>query len=568
MKNKVLVSLFIAVFCVSLHGMKRKTISQEKESSDAATKQLIEFCNSRSLAPARALLDAGADVDCEALDIAASIGDITMIVELLKRGVDVNSVCAPRYKAPLHYAAENGHQETCEFLMNRGADIEALSKSGLTPLHLAAASGNMEVCKLLINKQAKVINDGATPLHCAAIKGHKEICKFFLTEDEDVDVNSVGISKMTPLHWAALYGHTDVCEFLIEKGADIKAESIIGDTPLHCAAYMGQKAAFKLLISKNADIKAQNKNGEAPLDKALKNCHTFLKDTHIDSENDDESELVSQEEASEEESPENDVQDIDLDNHLNAATRSLIAFCKFRALTAAQVLLDAGADVHCQALHIAAADGDISMIVELLKRGANVNTVSGPRKWTPLHYAVENGHEETCEFLMNRGADIEAFSKNGFTPLDLAAAKGNMGICKLFVREHPKVVTNGWSTPLHCAATKGHEDICKFFLTEEVNVNSIGKSRMTPLHCAASAGQEIICKILISCGADKQAENNKGKIPLNLALKNGHTYLKDLISPKKNDLKRVFIGVIEEKDRLSSSSNNNDEKKKLIKKSY
>ncbi|CAG9771848.1 unnamed protein product [Ceutorhynchus assimilis] len=42
----------------------------------------------------------------------------------------------------LHYAARNGHLSVCEYLVEKGADIDATTKSGLaTALHRAVSAG-------------------------------------------------------------------------------------------------------------------------------------------------------------------------------------------------------------------------------------------------------------------------------------------------------------------------------------------------------------------------------------------------------------------------------------------
>jgi hypothetical protein len=54
--------------------------------------------------------------------------------------------------------------------------------------------------------------------------------------------------------------------------------------------------------------------------------------------------------------------------------------------------------------------------------------------WTPLHWAARNGHLESVQALLDRGADIMAVDKNGWTPLFPAACWGQHGaIVKLLL---------------------------------------------------------------------------------------------------------------------------------------
>jgi len=44
-------------------------------------------------------------------------------------------------RAPLSYAAENGHEAVVKLLLEEGAELEAKDNYGLTPLSQAAANG-------------------------------------------------------------------------------------------------------------------------------------------------------------------------------------------------------------------------------------------------------------------------------------------------------------------------------------------------------------------------------------------------------------------------------------------
>lgn len=55
----------------------------------------------------------------------------------------------------------------------------------------------------------------------------------------------------------------------------------------------------------------------------------------------------------------------------------------------------------------------------LLERGANINAANRIG-FTPLHYAAQNVYPRAVIALIERGADINARTNNGETPLDLA----------------------------------------------------------------------------------------------------------------------------------------------------
>jgi uncharacterized protein len=73
------------------------------------------------------------------------------------------------------------------------------------------------------------------------------------------------------------------------------------------------------------------------------------------------------------------------------------------------------------ALMMAALRGNEEWVKRLLERGAQINRTG----WTPLHYAATGSATPLVALLLDKGADIEAPSPNGTTPLMMAARYGN-----------------------------------------------------------------------------------------------------------------------------------------------
>mmetsp|Transcript_9241 Transcript_9241/g.16143 ORF Transcript_9241/g.16143 Transcript_9241/m.16143 type:complete len:138 (-) Transcript_9241:72-485(-) len=98
----------------------------------------------------------------------------------------------------------------------------------------------------------------------------------------------------------------------------------------------------------------------------------------------------------------------------------------------AKMLLDAGADTEAtnawgrNALFLAAWEGQVDIVVHLLKAGANASSCALHDEWTALHKACEMGNAELVQILLHAGADPMARTqpdksfKNGVTPVELA----------------------------------------------------------------------------------------------------------------------------------------------------
>jgi len=99
-----------------------------------------------------------------------------------------------------------------------------------------------------------------------------------------------------------------------------------------------------------------------------------------------------------------------------------------------ELFVSRGADVNKvnshdeQALLHAAWKGRLDAVRWLVEHGARLNRDG--KQWAALHYAVFAGHAEIVAYLIGRGADVNALSTNGSTPLMMAAREGKESIAK------------------------------------------------------------------------------------------------------------------------------------------
>lgn len=81
-------------------------------------------------------------------------------------------------------------------------------------------------------------------------------------------------------------------------------------------------------------------------------------------------------------------------------------------------------------LMIAAIRGSLPAVKALVQRGAAINRAG----WTPLHYACSGPDNGVAAWLIERGAEINARSDNGTTPLMMAARYGNGDLVPLLLK--------------------------------------------------------------------------------------------------------------------------------------
>lgn len=146
--------------------------------------------------------------------------DTTGLRAVLENGGELDSI---DLNAELGNAAFFGHWKVCDFLINRGADVNApVGKTNETPLHNALAKAGRPyyfyVIKLLVEKGADV-NAQTTPgIETGAFMR---------------DVRTKG---ETPLHRAAAYADEQTIDFLLQNGADKTAKDVNGNSPLSWAS--------------------------------------------------------------------------------------------------------------------------------------------------------------------------------------------------------------------------------------------------------------------------------------------------------------------------------------------
>ena len=206
-------------------------------------------------------LDAGMDVNAKdngtALTYAVYANNIKSVKFLIEHHADVNE--SSYWGTPLGVASYKDFYDIAELLIHNGANVNEVSRNGMTPLFNAVLlTGKKDIVKLLLENGAdpnfEQTNTKETALTLAAGKGYLGIVKLLV--DGGADVNYHDSGNLTPMDWALLDNHTDVARILLENGAAVSGENS-SDRPMVYALERSDYVFAELLIKHGVSVNAK-----------------------------------------------------------------------------------------------------------------------------------------------------------------------------------------------------------------------------------------------------------------------------------------------------------------------
>eukprot|EP00434_Breviolum_minutum_P040057 symbB.v1.2.035588.t1/scaffold4833.1/size34140/1 len=202
------------------------------------------------------------------------------------------------------------------------------------------------------------------------------------------------------------------------------------------------------------------------------------------------------------------------------------------------VVADRGVSDLDKRLLKAADHGRLEEVKELLQSNANIEATVGFFAYTPLHLAVQNGHRDVVDLLLDENADIEAKNGHQQTPLHHAVETGHRDIVGLLLDKKAQIEAKGAKeqTPLHHAVEKGHRDTVNLLLEKKAQIEAKGAGEQTPLHHAVEKGHRDIVDLLLEKKADIEAKGRFQRTPLHRAVGKGDRDIVDLLLEKKADI--------------------------------
>ncbi|XP_010387636.1 ankyrin repeat, SAM and basic leucine zipper domain-containing protein 1 [Rhinopithecus roxellana] len=217
--------------------------------------------------------------------------------------------------------------------------------------------------------------------------------------------------------------------------------------------------------------------------------------------------------------------------------------------------------------------GDVSLIQELLDSGISVDSTF-QYGWTPLMYAASVANAELVRVLLDRGANA-SFEKDKQTILITAcSAHGSeeqiLKCVELLLSRNadPNVACRRLMTPIMYAARDGHTQVVALLVAHGAEVNTQDENGYTALTWAARQGHKNIVLKLLELGANKVLQTKDGKMPSEIAKRNKHHEIFNLLSFTLNPLEGKLQQLTKEDTICKILTTDSDREKDHIFSSY
>ncbi|RMZ41376.1 hypothetical protein AFCA_004741 [Aspergillus flavus] len=434
-----------------------------------------------------------------------------------------------------HMCTPRGSDRTerfVEILLEHGANPCATDNKGDTPLHnLTRDNMNSRVIKMFVKGGADINygrqGDLVTPLISAAICRGGDVTPFI---ENGADPNLQDSDGNTALHhictsWSLRY--SDVQKWL--EFADPTVKNKAGETCIYKLAFGSdgyeRVNAISLFTEKGLDLESRDRRGRTALLAACANAEPHFiigllengaNAKAIDFQHKSCLHLVAQVQLTLHGNGEQD---------LNTTLRVMKLLIE-KGVDINGIDLDGNTPFHDAAV----SSGDFlpvrTRLEVILGLGGLANTTDH-RGQTVLHKVASLPNPSTCDqidFLLqpSLGLDVNARDNKGLAPIHCASSNSGIITWRLIqAGADMQALSHDGRTPLHFAAAAAQSNVvgllCKLYKESSLSLNQRDEHGYTPLHYAANSGNSECVYHLLQVGANLNITDCHGRTPLHMA---------------------------------------------------
>lgn len=393
---------------------------------------------------------------------------------------------------PIVDAISNYAVNAVEFCLSKNCRINTKDKSGKSQLHRAAAAGDVKAIRILLKFGADIneVENNETPITVAINNEQWEVVKLL----KNMKANFSSSNSLSGMHRAVQEDNVERFEMLRQLGFNVNEKGAAGKTPLMVAIEKQQQRFVSYLLDCNIDVNAVDDKGRTSLIYAVKFGNAEATEKLIDKGS-------------------------NIDHNCDDATPLIISIRKDH-MDCFKILLHKGAKLELPQkggwypIHEAAQCPNIEFLKKLLHKKVKIDVVSEVNKSSPLMCAVIYGNMENFKLLLEKGADINLLTKNGYNALHYAVTKGFFDMADILIQKGLKLDmkdANGIYLLEYCAMNNLVESI-KYFLSKGTKPSIVLNGDTLLIKCIKSGSYDCAF-MLIDQGVSVIISSN-GELPI------------------------------------------------------
>ena len=369
-----------------------------------------------------------------------------------------------------------------------------------TALMEAAISGDLEILQLLLRRGADILKKSKRRSALTEALTHHG-------KHATVTLTLLHEGAHFGLEEAVVTGDLSAAERLLKDGADAEMPDDDGQTLLTWAAFHRQPDAVRLLARFGADPNARDRYGAGALMGAAATGDITLAEFLI--ERGAEADAIGPSWA-------------------KAALAYAAGAGQTEATRWFLERFGLGMDLGASALTAAASGNYLEVVRLLLDAGVDADAYTsylhGRRA---LMWAAWKGNVEMARLLLERGADVNATESPGRSAILFAAGAGRKRVIPLLIEQG--VAPEQKDKALLEALQGGHSDTAELLLQGGADPNAVGHAQRTVLMWAAKNGKVALVQALLDKGAAVDAVDKDGKTALVWAEQAGRVDIVELL---------------------------------------